>query len=192
MSIDIKITCHGVAVLRVVMRPSRSVSTHLQNVPRSQRHRAWQIDLTTVARDCTSYNARMATLRRILKYTPAVVLGLLIVAWVTSQFWWLKWQFGRATGSSIEPELTLSKGKLEYWSINSAAPPKPTGLTWGGTYTPMSLTERLGELKVKSHTATVPIVLLITFVAPLPACDIVPAITRAPPSAAPLGSHQST
>ena len=30
--------------------------------------------------------ATMATLRRILKYTPAVVLGLLVVAWVVSVF----------------------------------------------------------------------------------------------------------
>jgi hypothetical protein len=33
-----------------------------------------------------AYNARMATLRRILKYTPAVVLGLLVVAWALSLF----------------------------------------------------------------------------------------------------------
>jgi hypothetical protein len=31
-------------------------------------------------------NAFMPTLRRILKYTPAVVLGLLVVAWVVSWF----------------------------------------------------------------------------------------------------------
>ena len=32
------------------------------------------------------YDARMPTLRSILKYTPVVVLGLLVVAWVVSGF----------------------------------------------------------------------------------------------------------
>jgi hypothetical protein len=39
--------------------------------------------------------ARMSTVRRILKYTPAVVLGLLVVAWVVTQGGWIEFVSGK-------------------------------------------------------------------------------------------------
>jgi hypothetical protein len=45
----------------------------------------------------------MPTLRRILKYTPAVVLGLLVVAWVVS----LRWVFSVVVPSYDQSEQTI-------------------------------------------------------------------------------------
>jgi hypothetical protein len=39
--------------------------------------------------------ARMLTIRRILKYTPAVVLGMLVVAWGMSQGGWIHFVSGK-------------------------------------------------------------------------------------------------
>jgi hypothetical protein len=52
-----------------------------------------------------AYNARMPTLRRILKYTPAAVFGVLVVAWVAS------W-FGR-TATNLPPMRCLGEPSLQ-------------------------------------------------------------------------------
>jgi hypothetical protein len=53
--------------------------------------------------------ARMPTVRRILKYTPAVVLGLLVVAWVLTQGGWMQFVSGKFV-------IALQQGSITgYW-----------------------------------------------------------------------------
>ena len=52
----------------------------------------------------------MATLRRILKYTPAVVLGLLVVAWPLS--WFAEFGVGIPNGNSYETAMQFRGGDL--------------------------------------------------------------------------------
>jgi hypothetical protein len=61
----------------------------------------------------------MATLRRILKYTPAVVLGVLVVAWSLSIVCWLQYNVSvryRTAGVSI------GESTIELWT--STSPPQ--------------------------------------------------------------------
>lgn len=68
----------------------------------------WQVEL--------HYNARMATLRRILKYTPAVVLGLLLVAWSITLGWNLTW-ITRSGGS--DTACTLRNHSIHIYQVEA-------------------------------------------------------------------------
>jgi len=109
----------------------------------------------------------MPTLRRILKYTPAVVLGLLVIVWMASCFgavmFIFKWQSQRL-------HLTCGAGNVTFGTVLGpyATPKLIAGLYWEFHWQDMT-----GNLVVqtspKSLHIQVPQLFLITAVLPLAA-----------------------
>jgi len=114
----------------------------------------------------------MASLRRILKYTPAVVLGLLVVVWAVSlivRFGSVKrlfgYQFGWAVGYG-----TISGG------IQAIDPTFPEGWVYYPSLPLTSIGQVAGILQVYTslpndsgwcYSANIPIPMLVTVIAPL-------------------------
>jgi hypothetical protein len=117
---------------------------------------------TTAGRTAT---IAMPTLRRILKYTPAVVLGLLVVAWVVSLLLFFGMRYEQVS-------LDASDGSLRFtWSFTW---PLGTGFM-GDTKNPSPPHEWLGEFAYQNFREEmggsmglvhVPIPLLLTALFP--------------------------
>jgi hypothetical protein len=108
-----------------------------------------------------AYNARMPTLRRILKYTPAVVLGLLVLAWVLTQGGWMQF-------SSPKCVIALQHGSVTgYWQESDKV-----SVFWDfRNKWWLNDTPKLGHLRSASPLGAAghwfPILLLATLILPL-------------------------
>src|SRR5688500_1510907 len=80
----------------------------------------------------------MPALRRILKYTPTVAIGLLVVLWTVNIFWRV-WVFPPQLGSSHYHMVSLSHGGLTYFHV--------PGSGWDRNYS-------RGRIELKSREAT--------------------------------------
>jgi hypothetical protein len=105
----------------------------------------------------------MPTLRRILKYTPAVVLGLLVVAWVVSLFRYFHYAGGR---------WLIGAASSTMFGCASSSPYPNTG--WTSWRQPFRLESVRGGLRVDSLSPTIsevnvyiPIPLVATMLLPL-------------------------
>jgi hypothetical protein len=74
----------------------------------------------------------MPVLRRILKYTPAVVLGLLVVAWVVSRFGMFGWSLRPTYNQDVIRFYGVAEGSLHVSHHNYGKFQQDTGWYWLG------------------------------------------------------------
>ena len=116
----------------------------------------------------------MSTLRRILKYAPAVVMGLLVVAWAVSLCLWIG-IYEQSSGYQFA--LAVDCGEIGF-SVHDVQAnfPCPQGWFWNLHWVQMAHSRGiLGALRLSNETlgvgwlwgVEVPFPLLITFTGPL-------------------------
>ena len=128
------------------------------------------------AKICDSAGALVPTLRRILKYTPALVMGLLVVAWVATIFGRLKLEVSRKSDRLFPATcgVAIEFGSVECFGRNALFQ-TGLGLDWTWNEPPLMKlnTGHLSTYKLYGRQLrydaglTVPIPLLVTALLPL-------------------------
>jgi hypothetical protein len=110
----------------------------------------------------------MPTLRRILKFTPAVVLGMLVMAWVVNANRRIELRLRQHPSNPTYRVIAFENNSVAYYFLD-----EPTTVLYKTQFTispyntPVRVTYFAGRLQFRDHVIRVPLLALATALMPL-------------------------